>query len=85
MGTKKDIMKIEIKLLTQFKQYLPDSMENGGPLEIAEPATVKHVLEKLGIPPDTPKIIMLNDRQGALEVEVAPGDRVTLFPPVGGG
>ena len=39
MGTKKDIMKIEIKLLTQLKQYLPDSMENGGPLEIAEPFT----------------------------------------------
>jgi sulfur-carrier protein len=80
-------MQIEIKLLTGLKQYLPDPDATGTvrPLEIAEPATVKHVLEKLGIPPDTPKVIMINDRQGALEDDVAPGDRVTFFPPVGGG
>ncbi len=80
-------MHIEIKLLTGLKQYLPDPDATGTlrHMEIAEPATVKHVLDKLSIPPDTPKVIMINDRQGALEDEVSPGDRVTLFPPVGGG
>jgi len=80
-------MQIEIKLLAHLKQYLPapDSTGNVRPLEIAEPATVKDVLEKLGIPLDVPKVIMLNDRQGIMDDEVVPGDRVTLFPPVGGG
>ncbi len=80
-------MQIEIKLLTQFKQYLPspDTEGNVRSIEIAEPATVKDVLDKLGIPPDMPKVIMLNDRQGAMDGEVAPGDRMTIFPPVGGG
>ena len=54
-------------------------------LEIADPATVKDVLEKMGIPLDMPKVIMLNDRQGAIDDEVVAGDRVTIFPPVGGG
>ncbi|MCF8128191.1 MAG: MoaD/ThiS family protein [Deltaproteobacteria bacterium] len=80
-------MQIEIKLLTGLKQYLPNPDLTGTvrALEIAEPATVKTVLEKLHIPLDMPKVIMLNDRQGALEDNVNPGDRVTVFPPVGGG
>lgn len=80
-------MQIEIKLLIQLKQYLPDPDLAGNvrSLEIADPATVKDVLEKMGIPLDMPKVIMLNDRQGAIDDEVVSGDRVTVFPPVGGG
>ena len=45
-------MQIEIKLLTQLKQYLPDPDLAGNSrfLDIAEPATVREVLEKLGVP-----------------------------------
>ncbi len=80
-------MQIEIKLLTGLKKYLPDPGLSGTVrvLEIAEPATVKTVLENLEIPSDMPKVIMLNDRQGTLDDPVAHGDRVTVFPPVGGG
>jgi len=80
-------MQIEIKLLTGLKRYLPDPDLTGTvrTLEIAEPATVKTVLEKLNIPLDMPKVIMVNDRQGALDDPIASGDRVTVFPPVGGG
>ena len=80
-------MQIEIRLLIQLKQYLPqpDSAGNVRSLEIAEPATVRDVLEKLGIPHDIPKIIMINSRQGSIDDEVGPLDRVTIFPPVGGG
>lgn len=80
-------MQIEIKLLTQLKHYLPhpDSQARGRFLEIAEPATVKDVLEKLGIPLDMPKVIMINRRQGTIDDELVPLDRITIFPPVGGG
>jgi molybdopterin synthase sulfur carrier subunit len=80
-------MQIEIRLLVQLKQYLPDPDLAGNVrfLEIADPATVKDVLEKMGIPLGMPKVIMLNDRQGAIDDEVVSGDRVTVFPPVGGG
>jgi len=80
-------MQIEIKLLIQLKQYLPEPDLAGSSrfLEIAEPATVKDVLEKLGIPFDMPKVIMINERQGAIDDSVAASDRLTIFPPVGGG
>ncbi len=80
-------MQIEIKLLTQLKQYLPHSASTGDVqfLEIDEPATVKDVLERLGIPLDMPKVIMINRRQGTIENELIPLDRLTIFPPVGGG
>jgi molybdopterin synthase sulfur carrier subunit len=80
-------MQIEIKLLIQLKQYLPEPDLAGSSrfLDIAEPATVKDVLEKLGIPLDMPKVIMINERQGAIDDDVAAGDRLTIFPPVGGG
>lgn len=80
-------MQIEIKLLTQLKQYLPRSVSTGDvqSLEIDEPATVKDVLEKLRIPLDMPKVIMINRRQGTIEDELIPLDRLTIFPPVGGG
>ena len=80
-------MQIEIKLFTQLKQYLPDPALAGSSryLEIAEPATVKDVLEKLGIPLDMPKVIMINERQGAMDDVMAANDRLTIFPSVGGG
>jgi sulfur carrier protein ThiS len=80
-------MQIEIKLLIQLKQYLPEPELAGSSrlLEIAEPAKVKDVLDKLGIPQDTPKVIMINERQGTIDDDLAPLDRLTIFPPVGGG
>ncbi len=81
------MVQIEIKLLTGLKQYLPGPDVTGSvhTLEVHETATVKTVLEMLNIPVHMPKVIMLNDRQGKLEDPVSPGDRITVFPPVGGG
>ena len=80
-------MRIEIRLLTQMKRYLPDPELAGDirPIDIKPNAAVKDVFKDLGIPLDTPKVIMLNDRQGTLEDVLKAGDRVTVFPPVGGG
>ena len=80
-------MKIKIRLLTQLKQYLPDPDMAGDTqvLDVKENATIGEVLDELGIPLDMPKVIMLNDKQGKLEDRLKAEDRVTIFPPVGGG
>ena len=80
-------MRIEIRLLTQMKKYLPDPDLAGDKrsLEIKNNATVKDLFKELGIPLDIPKVIMLNQRQGTLADTLKAGDRVTVFPPVGGG
>jgi len=80
-------MKIEIKLLTQMKKYLPDPDVAGNTrsLEIREKATVREMFLELGIPVDMPKVILRNDRQGRLDDVLDDGDKITVFPPVGGG
>jgi sulfur carrier protein ThiS len=80
-------MQIELKLLTVFKTYLPDpdSAGNTRIMEVQENATVEDVIVTIGMPLDTPKVVMLNDRQGTLQDVLKAGDRLTVFPPVGGG
>ena len=80
-------MQIEIKLLTQFKQYLPDPDVDGNvrSIDISDNGTVENVFKELGIPLNVPKVIMLNDRHATIDDELKEGDRVIVFPPVGGG
>ena len=80
-------MHIEIKLLSQLKTYLPDHPRLGkvGSLELGAGATVQDALAQLAIPVDMPKILLVNRRQARLEDELQEGDRVTVFPPMGGG
>lgn len=47
--------------------------------------TVREVLVDEGIDPDLVKIVMVNGMHAGLDQEVRDGDRVALFPPVGGG
>ncbi len=86
-GGENQIMKIEIRLLTQLKPYLPNPDIAGDTqiIDLKNDATIKDVIMELGIPLDMPKVIMLNEKQGKLEDKLKDGDRVTIFPPVGGG
>ena len=47
--------------------------------------TVAQVCEGLGIPADKVKIVIVNGKDETLDYVVRGGDRVGLFPPVGGG
>ena len=80
-------MKIEIRLLTQLKPYLtnPEIAGDSQIIECKDDATIKDIMMELGIPLDIPKVIMLNQKQGKLEDNLKDGDRITVFPPVGGG
>jgi sulfur-carrier protein len=81
------MMKIEVKLLTQMKKYLPDPDMAGNTrsMEIMEKSTIREMFSALGIPVDMPKVILLNERQGKLDDVLKDGDKVAVFPPVGGG
>ena len=80
-------MKIEIRLLPQLKRYLPNPDIAGDTqmIDMKNEATIKDVLIELGIPLDMPKVILLNQKQGKLEDNLKDGDRIAVFPPVGGG
>lgn len=48
-------------------------------------ATVRDVIDKLNIPDEKVSIIFINGRHAKRDHELEDGDRLALFPPVGGG
>lgn len=54
-------------------------------LEIKENSTVADVLEELGIPRNYVTLIIINNKTASLDTELQNGDKIILFPPMGGG
>ena len=76
------MMKIELKLFATISKYLPGSSEN---YEVPEGNNVAFLIKNLGIPKDEVKLIFVNGKKADLDSELLDGDRVGIFPPVGGG
>lgn len=47
--------------------------------------TVREIVEAEGLKPTDVHIVMINGLHGTMESELRDGDRLGLFPPVGGG
>ena len=73
---------IQIKLFASLSQYEPEAPERH---PIAPKTSVSDMLEHLGAPCDEAKLIFVNNRRGKLSTILKDGDRVGIFPPVGGG
>lgn len=79
-------MQIEIKLFATLRDYLPKGSDRFScKMEIGEKTKIRDILEKLGIPEDIPKIILLNGIHGKKEEILKEGDVLSIFPPVAGG
>jgi molybdopterin converting factor small subunit len=84
-------MQIKLKLFMRFKEYLPESGENGiTQHEIAEKSTFKDLLNDIGMPIEEDKIIVINGishKQGeeANALQLKNNDTVAIFPPIAGG
>jgi molybdopterin converting factor small subunit len=46
---------------------------------------VAGLIDSLGIPRSQVFTVLVNGRHAAMDAVLQPGDRVSLFPPVGGG
>ncbi|WFS61140.1 MoaD/ThiS family protein [Pseudodesulfovibrio thermohalotolerans] len=75
-------MGIEIKCFATLAKYLP---ENGQDYPIEPGETVRSLIAKLGIPEKDVTLVFINALRSGPDSEIADGDRVGLFPPVGGG
>jgi molybdopterin converting factor small subunit len=81
------MIKIEIRLYATLRRYRPE-LKAGEPLfiNIDEGTTVKQLLEEqLGIPTEVVKTVFVNGIYRDLNQVLVEGDRVGIFPPVGGG
>ena len=73
---------ITIKLFATLKRFLPASSENY-PIETG--ITVKQLLDELCIPKEEVKIIFIDGVKHDLGSILKGGERVGIFPAVGGG
>ncbi|MCP4720074.1 MAG: MoaD/ThiS family protein [Desulfobacteraceae bacterium] len=75
-------MQIDLKLFVTLAKYLPLGSEA---YEINEGTTINELMTDLGIPHDIVKLIFINGKKQDRNYPIQQGDRVGLFPPVGGG
>ncbi|WAC07427.1 MAG: MoaD/ThiS family protein [Thermodesulfobacteriota bacterium] len=84
-------MRIEIRMFMKFKQYLPASSSDGKAMvSLKDGGTLGDLLDTLGIPPDVPKLVIINGISRGVSNTVnaetlTDGDVVAIFPPSGGG
>lgn len=75
-------MNIEIKCFATLAAYAP----SGGVVpDVPEGADVASIMALLRVPPDEVKIIFVNGTHAEPDAVLHDGDRVGLFPAVGGG
>lgn len=79
-------MKVEVRAFSGLEKFLPD-MRFGEPVEveIEKGYTLKDLLTKLKIPLDEVFAVLVNGRHRDWDYTLQEGDRVSMFPPVGGG
>jgi molybdopterin converting factor small subunit len=76
------MIEIEIKLFATLVKYRPKEADT---FKLPDRTTIAELLSKLNIPEEETKLLFVNGKKQPLEYEVQNGDRVGIFPPVGGG
>lgn len=76
------MIEIDLKLFVTLSKYHPD---DSGFIKIPDNTTVKTLIADLGIPKELVKLIFLNGKREDNSYQLQNGDRLGLFPPVGGG
>lgn len=73
---------VSIKLFATLAGYTPDQHEQ---YPIASGMLLAELLVELGIPQDEVKIAFVNSRKVTFDTPLKDGDRIGVFPAVGGG
>jgi len=73
---------ITLKLFATLRAYIPANAEQ---YAIAPGTTVADIVRDLEIPVKDAKLIFINSIRKELETPLQDGDRLGIFPPVGGG
>jgi len=79
-------MKIQIALFATLSKYLPAGAQNRrAVIEVKDGATVRDVLNQLGVPPELPNILLVEGRQSSETTVLTEGQTLSVFPPLAGG
>ncbi len=73
---------IQIKLFATFLDKLPADADH---FPVRTGMTVVKLMDLIGIDPKEAKLVFINGRKAEPTATLREGDRIGLFPPVGGG
>jgi molybdopterin synthase sulfur carrier subunit len=73
---------IQIKLFATLQRFMPASAENY-PIETG--TTIRMLLQQLDVPENKAKLIFSDGVKAELTTVLEGGERISIFPPVGGG
>ena len=73
---------ISVKLYATLSNYTPASADK---YPVEPRTTIRALMAQLGVPEDEVKLIFFNGVKGDPASSLKSGDRVGIFPPVGGG
>jgi molybdopterin converting factor small subunit len=78
---------VEVRLAGLLARYAPADGAIGpdGAIRVAPGRSVVAVAAEIGIPPRQSFVAVVNGRTSDLSYILAPGDRLTLLPPIAGG
>ncbi|MFO7818649.1 MAG: MoaD/ThiS family protein [Halanaerobacter sp.] len=77
-------MTVTVRLFATLKELLPEGRKKME-VDLEEDTTVRELAQEIDIADDEELIIKINGRRGSEDTILKDGDRVGLFPPVGGG
>lgn len=75
-------MHIEVKCYATLSRFTPKDADRH---ELPEGTTVGQVMDRLGMAAEDVKLIFVNGAKADRETRLKDGDRLGLFPAVGGG
>jgi len=73
---------IELKLYATLARHLPDTADR---YTVTPGTSVDQLIDRLGIDPQVVKLVFIDGRIQEKSTVLQGGERVGLFPPVGGG
>lgn len=73
---------IDLRLFATLAKYMPPDADH---YTVRSGMTVSDLLERLEVPAAEVKLIFINGTKGHLSSGLRGGERVGIFPPVGGG
>jgi len=78
-------MRIEVRLYATLRRYAPSAADGVLNVDVPEGSKASDVIASVGVNADEVHIVMVNGVSSPPHQVLAEGDRLGLFPPVGGG
>ena len=73
---------IQLKLYATLRKFAPNDDDE---INIEPGTSVSDIIKQLGIPGTEAKLVFINGKKGAIDTILRGGERLGIFPPVGGG